>query len=406
MISLLLLSSFLAADAGVPQFTTPIASFEQSIQQVEAMVWDADSRKIAERYGLDIVNVSWEDTGREKGSSVGPNISDMTIGVRDSRGQLHPMPVFRFNNFSDTTADIRSDQFYLRTGNEKGQSLQGTSLETLLTNIDEYLHDETSWTGSSKGLWANRDKHVLVSAQACFLPIPKQGEATFTPVIYNYQSSQGNPAVLTIVATREGTSIQVVENTSGYMSEVLFFNENGERAPYTATRLSDFQASGGDQTTSFQEATKDANLNAVLVIQVPLEHKTIRYDYDDEVLYEAEVSDSPMSYEKKADSDVETAVISHGETEGPFTELNNLQIKRDTRFPVRVTVQFYKATSNGIITAEDVRDIRQQIDQVYNDGDYVGSLVTAGPTDRPTEWLPPKKESIWANPTWSWHTAF
>ena len=106
-------------------------------------------------------------------------------------------------------------------------------------------------------------------------------------------------------------------------------------------------------------------------------------------------------------SDVEVAVISHGETEGPFKELNALTIKRDTRFPIRVTVQFYKATSNGIVTDADVRDIRKQIDQVYSDGDYVGSLVTTGITERPTEWLTPKKDnSIWANPTWSWHTAF
>ena len=49
---------------------------------------------------------------------------------------------------------------------------------------------------------------------------------------------------MTIVATREGTSIQVVENDSGYMSEVLYFNENGERAPFTATRLTDFKKAG------------------------------------------------------------------------------------------------------------------------------------------------------------------
>ena len=42
------------------------------------------------------------------------------------------------------------------------------------------------------------------------------------------------------MATSRGTSIQVVENSSGYMSEELFFNDDGERAPFTATRLSTF----------------------------------------------------------------------------------------------------------------------------------------------------------------------
>jgi hypothetical protein len=53
---------------------------------------------------------------------------------------------------------------------------------------------------------------VLVSAQAAFLPIPKEGEAEFNPVIFNYQSYAGDPAVLTIVATREGTSATIIDN--------------------------------------------------------------------------------------------------------------------------------------------------------------------------------------------------
>lgn len=62
-------------------------------------------------------------------------------------------------------------------------------------------------------LLATRDSHVLVSAQACFLPIPKGEEAVFNPVIFNYQSEAGNPAVLAILVTREGTSMTIVDNT-------------------------------------------------------------------------------------------------------------------------------------------------------------------------------------------------
>ena len=39
---------------------------------------------------------------------------------------------------------------------------------------------------------------------------------------------------------------------------------------------------------------------------------------------------------------------------GPYTELDGLTIERDPRFPVRVTVQFYQATSNGVLAAADV----------------------------------------------------
>ncbi len=359
------------------------SQFQDAISRTESMVWNSQSQALAARHGLSLVNVTWEDTGRSKGSSVGPNISDLTIGVRDSRGQLHPMPVFRFDNFHDVTADLRSDRFFVRVGNEDDRPLHTITLENLLRSTRGYLHDSHSWSGSNTALWASRDAHVLVSAQAAFLPVPRHGQATFTPVIYNYQSSVGNPAVLTIVATREGTSMQVIENDNGYMSEVLYFNEDGQRAPFTATRLSDFQAGGGDATSSGDEA----GLNVVLVVQVPLKHREPQYRGG---LFAAESGAAPCASQgakRMEDSDMEVAVIGHGETEGPFREFNHLPVERDTRFPVRVTVQFYQATSNGIVSDRDVAALRRQIDQVYANADYVGSLVTDGYTVRPTEWI-------------------
>ena len=381
-------------------------SFNQTISRVEGMVWDNKVQSIAKRHGLSVVNVTWEDTGRSKGSSMGPNISDMTIGVRDQNNKLHPMPVFRFNNFNDKTADIRADQFYVRTGNEQGQELSPTALTDLLDNVKEYLHNPKGFKNPDDSLLSSRDTHFLVSAQACFLPIPKEGEATFTPVLYNYQSYSGNPAVMTIVATREGTSIQVVENDSGYMSEVLYFNEKGERAPFTATRLTDFKKQGGDAVTPGHAAKDDAGLNVVLVIQVPLKHKSrqrfqesVKSGAPKAVFSVAEPSTAP----KKERSDVEVAVIGHGATEGPFKELNQRFIERDERFPIRVTAQFYKATSNGIVSDADVKELRAQIDKVYATGDYVGSLVTDGITNRPTEM--DQANGIWARPIWQWHKA-
>src|SRR6185503_13655691 len=102
-----------------------------------------------------------------------------------------------------------------------------------------------------------RDSSVLVSAQAAFLPVPQQGQAEFNPVLFNYQSYQGDPAVLVIVATREGTSATIIDNTrdsfqSGFSwGQQLFFNQNGQRAGFTGERLSDFET----QTQPGQEIT-------------------------------------------------------------------------------------------------------------------------------------------------------
>ena len=68
-------------------------------------------------------------------------------------------------------------------------------------------------------------------------------------MIFNYQSARKNPAVLTLLITRQGTSLTIVDNardTIGAQSwgQRLFFNEDGQRAPLTAERLSDVQASG------------------------------------------------------------------------------------------------------------------------------------------------------------------
>jgi hypothetical protein len=376
-------------------------TIDATIAAVEGMVWDQGATTIAAQHGLSLVNVTWEDTGRSKGSSWGPNISDMTIGVRDSAGKLHPMPVLRFDNFSDVTADVSSDKFWILTGNERGDELEAVRLDQALQNLRGFLHEPESWEGRQRSVWADRDEHVLVSAQACLLPVPARGEATFTPVLYNYQSYPGDPAVLTMVATREGTSISVIENDGGYLSQPLFFNQDGLRAPFVAERLSDWVADGAAPaaTAPREQAVQAGMNNVVLVVQVPLKqqrpHQAFMGLGDSDIMLET--TSAPAS-----DRGMEPAVIGHGAVEGPFTELNDLRIERDSTLPIRVTVQFYQATDSGTLTDADAAQLRAQIDRVYADAGFVGSLVTEGYTDRPTEWVEPPATANWASPTWGW----
>ena len=65
----------------------------------------------------------------------------------------------------------------------------------------------------------------------------------------------------------------------------------------------------------------------------------------------------------------------------------DLTLERDARFPIRITVQFYKATSNGVVSDADLDAIAKNIGSVYEHADFVGSLVI--PSDdrrRPTAW--------------------
>jgi hypothetical protein len=146
-------------------------------------------------------------------------------------------------------------------------------LKELLDNPAQYMstHDKGKIKGAS--LLAKRDTHVLVSAQHAFLPVPKQGQATFWPVIFNYQSTKKNPAVLTILVTRQGTSVTIVDNArdtvGGSWGQRLYFNQAGKRAPLIAERLADVKASG---VTANGEDAQDLNddANVLMLIQVLL----------------------------------------------------------------------------------------------------------------------------------------
>jgi hypothetical protein len=215
---------------------------------------------------MSLVNVMWEDTGRAQGSSLGPNISDLTLQVRrrDESGQYQSaiMPVIRPPNFTDRTGDISSDRFFIRVGNERSGSLRSVPLTDVLRNLKAFATGADTILGSGN-LLAPRDTHFLVSAQAVFLPIPKSGKAQFNPVLFNYQSAPGSPAVLTLLVTRQGTSIQVIENkpedtTAAGWGQELYFNNQGQRAAFTAERKSDVEeriaAQGGPKTDDDKSA--------------------------------------------------------------------------------------------------------------------------------------------------------
>ena len=86
------------------QATVKSRQFDSTISKVEGMVWDQRTQKLARKHGLSVVNVTWEDTGRSKGSVWGPNISDMTMRASDHPVNHNPAI---FTNFSITFSSGR-----------------------------------------------------------------------------------------------------------------------------------------------------------------------------------------------------------------------------------------------------------------------------------------------------------
>jgi hypothetical protein len=385
-------------------------AYREVVQKVTNMTSDGDLASRVSRRQLSLVNVAWEDTGRSLGSSVGPNISDLSLQVRhrNESGQFESaiMPVIRHPNFSDRTGDVPADRFFVRVGNEgPGGSLRTVPLTDVLRNLKGFASASDSILGSGN-LLAPRDSHFLVSAQAVFLPIPKTGKAEFNPVLFNYQSSPGAPAVLSILVTRQGTSMQVIENrsedaTSAGWGQELYFNNKGQRAAFTAERKSDVEqritAQGGPKTEDDRSAlAKGADV--LFLVQVPLRLPRVARQAPPMPMGGAMPSSAPMAESKSAAkddaapgraarSDVEQAVLGHGPNLGPFNEGHRLRFERDPSFPVRITVQFYKATSNGIVSDVDLDSISRSIGGVYEHAEFVGSLVLPeNDARRPTAW--------------------
>jgi hypothetical protein len=394
--------------------------YQRTIDKVATMVSDADLVQRVSRRRLAVVNVNYEDTGRAQGSSVGPNITDLTLQVRrrdeDGRFVSALMPVIRFPNFSDRTGDVPADKFFVRVGNEQQRgagSLRTVALTEVLKDVKAFASLPQSLLGDGN-LLAPRDSHFLVSAQAVFLPIPKKGKSEFNPVLFNYQSAPGSPAVLSILITREGTSMQVVENRGEDLSSTgsgqeIYFNNKGQKSAFTAERKADVEqriaAQGGPKTENDRSALAKG-ADTLFLVQVPLMHRQIgrmggamdmapsgggmgmgKAGSAPAPTMAAKPSSAAAPAAEMQKSDVEQAVLGHGPNLGPFNEGHNLRLVRDPKFPIRITVQFYKATSNGVVSDQDLDSIARSIGSVYEHADFVGSLVVPeGDPRRPTSW--------------------
>ncbi len=413
---------------GDPAPPPPNSEYTSVVERVAGMVGDTDLSARVARRGLHLVNVTWEDTGRAWGSALGPNITDFTLQVRHSilgssaaepwfgdhelgpptRWEVTLMPVIRKPNFADVTGDLPADRFFVRVGNGRGQALTSVPLSEVIRDLGKYASSASTLGDSAHvDLSAPRDTHFLVSAQALFLPIPRMGASEFNPVLFNYQSAPGSPAVLAILATREGTSMTVIENRPEdqgvHWGQELYFNEQGRRAYFNAQRRSDVAARIAAQGGPRSEADRSMlarGADVMAMIQIPLVHDNggmLGGPLPDSSGYGYSFSDDPLSAAgsfgpsdatiRVRRTDLERAVLGHGAVLGPFVEGHGTKLVRDPKFPIRITFQFYKATATGDVSDGDLDAITASIDSVYAHADYVGSLVL--PADdalRPTAW--------------------
>ncbi len=225
--------------------------------KISSLVSDYKLKSLLQSYGLDAHRVCWEDTARNKNSSIGPNISDLTLRAEDT-----DMPVIRRPNFADVTVDHPIDKFNVTVGNESGNELKRISLTEYLENITKYTDNE-----SISKLINDDDTMVLCSTQACILPA-SYSEVNFNVRMYNYQTTETNPAVLVIISSNQGTSAQVLNSNT---TDVLF-NLEGLAYDFVAERLKEERKRlGKDLDAPMSEEEKERNV--IFIYQVPLKVK-------------------------------------------------------------------------------------------------------------------------------------
>ena len=357
---------------------------------VTSLMSDSNTRALAAKHGLNISFVTWEDTGRTKGSCFGPNISDMTLCVEGQN-----MPIIRKPNFEDLTSDQDLDKFSVNVGNETGGPLVSIPLREYLTNITKYT--DIKVTGS---LIAARDTQVLTSAQACILPL-HNGSVEFGVKLYNYQS-QATPAVLVVIASAQGTSAHFVLG----INNTLDFNKNGLVAKFVAESLKDDRARRGvalDGAMTEEEKLR----NALLIFQIPLKYTapvrslaycaaaaaTTNMSYPKQSIMSYSVESIDSLKDKyatfgqgfiggiKKGHGMDHAVLSTSEGRGVYPKLSAHTVERDDRMPIRCTIQYYHVTDNSNISEEEMETIASEVSRHKP----VGSLVVGGTTERTTE---------------------
>ena len=382
-----------------PTMATPYrlpANDDSTTSLVVQMPRNSSATSTASRHGLNISTVSWEDNARSKNSCWGPCISDMTLSVND---QCMPL-IKASSNFVDETWDVEIENIPLVVGNEDGSMLRTVTLKEYLKNFRDYLHTPSSWKGNRSSLLVDTDQHVICSAQACFLPMPKSGDAKFNVAIQNYQSSSDQPAVLAIVASSNGTSAEILDGTM----QKLYHNKNGEKASYIGQRLSDFREETGSSLSSDAPMTaSEKQQNMLLIIQIPLKNTTVMRSFP---VFSSRLTkkDKDVRHCSAPSSivDVESAIIKVGESEGIHREIGNCEIERDPQFPVRVTLQYYKATSNGCVDDKVMSDIAAELQAARKWAVAISSLVTET-TNRTTEHSV-HHYPLWWNQFWKEHS--
>lgn len=368
---------FTAADFGEPTGSREEArmmaeAYDRTARRIAALPESFRVRERAARYGIDIVDPLGEVAARSRPGA--PDPREPTAGLeirlpgfvapslnaesgRSAGGVLAPT----FRSPSAPLLEVRADRFFLRVGNHHGETLRTVPLSQLLSDLGRYVTSPASLTGPASvgerlSLSAPRDSHLFVEVQTAVVPIPVRGRVAIRPVVWSSASAPRAPAILAVVASREGTSVRVIENRPEDRSlvgsgQLVDFNDGGDRRAFGLARRP---------------------MEAITVIEIPL--------VSGQIAVRAETGqrakDGPARGEAPAAPQAAASPsASPGARSGPFVEGSGDRVERDESRPLRATVFLLYPVADGELSDADWESISARLRSVSVSPEVVGALA-------------------------------
>ena len=329
------------------------------------------------KYNLVSEKVQWNDVERYSNSCWGSNISDWTLVLKNDENLL---PLIKPQNFTDKVSVMSTDKIGLIVGNEKfGEELRAITLSEYLKNFDKYNSD----CDRNTNLYSEEmDSKITIRAQAVPLPVDsKTGIIEFNPTSYSYQTvSNDDPRNVNVVSSHLGTSSQTDCSSKQNIFIQRTLPDQRKENVYFKAKAESSETDDEKSLTSTILGTKSMGCgrNRVIFIQIPIKQKVkhSRNNIYNNIYGSNIISKRSNNINLECCRSFENANIYHGTNAGYAKKLGRTDLVRDKNQHITITVCFYYAVPNGILTDENVKRIRDDLTSVYKDGFWTGSLVT------------------------------
>lgn len=328
--------------------------------------------------GMTVNRVSWNDSGRTKGSCFGKNIVDQTLSVKTNDGEWIDCPLVKSSsNYEDKTTDQNPESFFLISGDDKHR----ISLKDYITGLDK-----TTQSSKLVNLWDVRDdKGILTQHHHTILPLPKDVESVeFTANCSSYTNVQ-TPSVLCILATPTSSTAQLLTKSG----QELYINKDGKALTSKVSSAEDKKNS--QSADDAKTVGTDGDTNKVLLIQLPIitTNKMATPSRPRQMGGNGIYRGVTRGIGNRGQRGMEDADVEDGEEIGPFTGLDLLKsdavsIIRDASLPIRVDIITFSVCGSQL-TSENFIQIKRKVSQYDIFAKASGSLVSKEQSGRTTE---------------------